>query len=129
MAIKIPRASLFSLLLAAAALIQTAPVAAASTPSEQPAAANLLAKNSLQDRESDEVEKLLRQATDNSTGPSDQGSSDSVTSDDWQKKPAEAHKLLELLFWPFMACLVLTGIHCYLGIHVVARGVIFVDLA
>lgn len=37
--------------------------------------------------------------------------------------------ILELLFWPFLACLVLTGIHCYLGIHVVGRGVIFVDLA
>lgn len=37
--------------------------------------------------------------------------------------------VMELLIWPFLACLVLTGIHCYLGIHVVARGVIFVDLA
>jgi zinc/manganese transport system permease protein len=30
---------------------------------------------------------------------------------------------------PFAACLILTGIHCYLGLHVVSRGVIFVDLA
>jgi len=30
---------------------------------------------------------------------------------------------------PFVACLILTGIHCYLGLHVVTRGVIFVDLA
>ena len=37
--------------------------------------------------------------------------------------------MLELLLAPFAACLVLTGIHCYLGIHVVMRGVIFVDLA
>lgn len=29
----------------------------------------------------------------------------------------------------FLACLVLTGIHTYLGIHVIARGVIFVDIA
>lgn len=29
----------------------------------------------------------------------------------------------------FAACLVLTGIHTYLGIHVVSRGVIFVDIA
>ncbi len=29
----------------------------------------------------------------------------------------------------FVACLVLTGIHTYLGIHVVSRGVIFVDIA
>lgn len=37
--------------------------------------------------------------------------------------------MLELLVVPFAACLVLTGIHCYLGIHIVSRGVIFVDLA
>jgi zinc/manganese transport system permease protein len=37
--------------------------------------------------------------------------------------------LWELLLAPFVACLVLTGIHCYLGIHIVSRGVIFVDLA
>ena len=37
--------------------------------------------------------------------------------------------LLELLLAPFVACLILTGIHCYLGIHIVSRGVIFVDLA
>lgn len=35
----------------------------------------------------------------------------------------------ELLAAPFAACIVLTGIHCYLGIHVVMREVIFVDLA
>lgn len=29
----------------------------------------------------------------------------------------------------FLACLVLTGIHTYLGIHVISRGVIFVDIA
>lgn len=33
------------------------------------------------------------------------------------------------LLLPFLACLVLTGIHCYLGLHVVSRGVIFVDLS
>ncbi len=31
--------------------------------------------------------------------------------------------------WPLAACLVLTGIHVYLGVHVIARKVIFVDLA
>ncbi len=30
---------------------------------------------------------------------------------------------------PFAACLILAGIHCYLGLHIVTRGVIFVDLA
>jgi zinc/manganese transport system permease protein len=37
--------------------------------------------------------------------------------------------VLELLALPFLACLILTGIHAYLGLHVLARGVIFVDLA
>src|SRR5213593_4466762 len=37
--------------------------------------------------------------------------------------------MLELLWLPFLACLVLSGIHAYLGLHVLARGVIFVDLA
>ncbi|MFQ5580753.1 MAG: metal ABC transporter permease [Nitrospiria bacterium] len=37
--------------------------------------------------------------------------------------------MVSLLIWPFIACLILTGIHTYLGIHVVRRGVIFVDLA
>jgi len=36
---------------------------------------------------------------------------------------------VELMFWPLIAALVLTGIHVYLGLHVVTRGVIFVDLA
>jgi len=36
---------------------------------------------------------------------------------------------LELLTVPFLACLILTGIHAYLGLHVIERGVIFVDLA
>jgi zinc/manganese transport system permease protein len=33
------------------------------------------------------------------------------------------------LFAPFVASLILTGIHAYLGVHVVERGVIFVDLS
>jgi zinc/manganese transport system permease protein len=37
--------------------------------------------------------------------------------------------MADLLAVPFLACLVLTGIHAYLGLHVLARGVIFVDLA
>lgn len=37
--------------------------------------------------------------------------------------------LLELLWVPFLMCLVLTGIHAYLGIHVLAREVVFVDIA
>ena len=35
-----------------------------------------------------------------------------------------------LLLGPaFFICLLLTGIHCYLGLHVLARNIIFVDLA
>jgi zinc/manganese transport system permease protein len=37
--------------------------------------------------------------------------------------------ILEFLIMPFLASLILTGIHAYLGVHVVERGVIFVDLA
>src|SRR5689334_17061191 len=37
--------------------------------------------------------------------------------------------VLAFLAWPFVACLILTGIHAYLGLHVVERGVIFVDLS
>ena len=37
--------------------------------------------------------------------------------------------LPKTMIWPLAACLVLTGIHFYLGVHVIARKVIFVDLA
>ena len=37
--------------------------------------------------------------------------------------------MLDLLALPFLACLIFTGIHAYLGLHLLARGVIFVDLA
>src|SRR4029077_19183213 len=43
----------------------------------------------------------------------------------WRAEP----DVLDLLALPFLACLILTGIHAYLGLHVLARGVIFVDLA
>src|SRR5512142_2615711 len=36
---------------------------------------------------------------------------------------------LQFLLAPFAASLILTGIHAYLGVHVVERGVIFVDLS
>ncbi len=37
--------------------------------------------------------------------------------------------LLHFMLLPLLACLLLAGIHGYLGIHVLSRGVIFVDLA
>jgi len=37
--------------------------------------------------------------------------------------------LWSLLWAPFLMCLVLTGIHAYLGVHVLAREVVFVDIA
>jgi zinc/manganese transport system permease protein len=40
-----------------------------------------------------------------------------------------AGDLLTLMWAPFLMCLVLTGIHAYLGIHVIAREVVFVDIA
>ncbi|HEX2827239.1 MAG TPA: metal ABC transporter permease [Burkholderiales bacterium] len=36
---------------------------------------------------------------------------------------------IELLLWPFAAGVVLTLIHAWLGLHVLARGVVFVDLS
>src|SRR3989440_168745 len=38
-------------------------------------------------------------------------------------------EILAFLAAPFFASLILTGIHAYLGVHVVERGVIFVDLS
>ena len=37
--------------------------------------------------------------------------------------------ILRFLVWPIVASLVIAGIHAYLGLHVVERGVIFVDLS
>ena len=39
------------------------------------------------------------------------------------------YTILSFLAAPFAASLILTGIHAYLGVHVVERGVIFVDLS
>ena len=36
---------------------------------------------------------------------------------------------MPLLVTPFAACLVIAALHCYMGLHVLKRGVIFVDLA
>ena len=36
---------------------------------------------------------------------------------------------LSFLIWPFLACLLLILIHAYFGIHILERGIIFVDLA
>ena len=36
---------------------------------------------------------------------------------------------LSFLVWPFLACLLLVLIHAYFGIHILERGIIFVDLA
>lgn len=39
------------------------------------------------------------------------------------------NEVISFLAAPFVMCLLLAGIHCYLGLHVLARGVIFVDLS
>jgi zinc/manganese transport system permease protein len=36
---------------------------------------------------------------------------------------------LPFLIWPFLASLVLVGIHAYFGLHVIRRGIIFIDLS
>ncbi len=43
--------------------------------------------------------------------------------------PVPLRELLPLLIWPLMASLVLPWLLVYLGLHIVRRGVIFVDLA
>jgi zinc/manganese transport system permease protein len=40
-----------------------------------------------------------------------------------------AGDLFSLMWVPFLMCLVLTGIYAYLGLHVIAREVVFVDIA
>lgn len=37
--------------------------------------------------------------------------------------------VITLLLPPLVACIVLTAIHTYLGLHVVTRGIIFIDIA
>lgn len=39
------------------------------------------------------------------------------------------NQALTIMWWPLMACLLLPGILVYYGLHIVRRGVIFVDLA
>ncbi len=39
------------------------------------------------------------------------------------------NEAIQFLLAPFVMSLILAGIHCYLGMHVLARGVIFVDLS
>ncbi len=36
---------------------------------------------------------------------------------------------IEFLFWPFLICLATVAIHAYFGLHVIKRGIIFVDLS
>ena len=43
--------------------------------------------------------------------------------------PMTLGQIVDFLAAPFVASLILTGIHAYLGVHVVERGVIFVDLS
>src|SRR4051812_27618677 len=38
-------------------------------------------------------------------------------------------EMFKVMHWPLMACLLLPGILVYLGLHIVRREVIFVDLA
>ena len=38
-------------------------------------------------------------------------------------------EVLKLLVWPFVACISMGLLHGYAGLHVLRRGVIFVDLA
>lgn len=37
--------------------------------------------------------------------------------------------MIEFMLLPFLTTIVLTGIHVYLGLHVIARGIIFIDIS
>jgi zinc/manganese transport system permease protein len=37
--------------------------------------------------------------------------------------------MISLLIYPFIACIILTLIHVYFGVHILRRGIIFIDLA
>ncbi|MCS7185037.1 MAG: metal ABC transporter permease [bacterium] len=37
--------------------------------------------------------------------------------------------MIEFLLLPFLTTLILTGIHVYLGLHVITRGIIFIDIS
>ena len=39
------------------------------------------------------------------------------------------NEAFEIMMWPFVACLLLPGLLVYLGLHIVKREIIFVDLA
>lgn len=39
------------------------------------------------------------------------------------------NEALQIMRWPFLACVLLPGLLVYLGLHIVRRGIIFVDLA
>lgn len=38
-------------------------------------------------------------------------------------------EVIDFLLAPFVMCLILVGIHCYFGLHVLRRGIIFIDLS
>lgn len=38
-------------------------------------------------------------------------------------------EIVQIMIWPFVACLLLPGILVYMGLHIVKREIIFVDLA
>ena len=78
-----------------------------------------------------DVEQMLRdaEASPTATTRPEQEEPRVPAAPEPENEPRDLVALLHTLKYPFLACLVLTGIHCYLGIHVISRGVIFVDLA
>lgn len=41
----------------------------------------------------------------------------------------QLRETLPFLILPFLACLTIAALHCYMGLHVLRRGVVFVDIA
>src|SRR3954469_3909564 len=41
----------------------------------------------------------------------------------------QENNMWEVMFWPILACVLLPWLLVYLGLHVVKRGIIFIDIA
>src|SRR4051812_46644849 len=46
-----------------------------------------------------------------------------------ESRPYRIKNMWEVMFWPIAACVLLPWLLVYLGLHVVQRGIIFIDIA
>ena len=55
---------------------------------------------------------------------------DALVSRIWPRGPQKSAPIMwEVMFWPIVACVLLPWLLVYLGLHVVQRGIIFIDIA